>query len=189
MRWEDEMRWWYEIKRLDDHMMWWYEMMRWDDELRSRYEMMIWDDVFLVVLGVCWVDFWSFWGVLGGLLEVLEGLGRLLGGSWGVLGASWGRLGPSWVVRVVLSSTRWAEPRHLGRFWDPKGGQDGAKMEPKSDSRWTKIEDKNDVEKRRSWRSSWSRLGSVLGRLECRLGVVEWGFAPAKLRKTTLLNK
>ena len=42
----------------------------------------------LIVLGVCWVDFWSFWGVLGGLLEVLEGPGRLLGGSWGVLGAS-----------------------------------------------------------------------------------------------------
>ena len=35
----------------------------------------------------------------------------------------------------------------------------------------TKIEDKNGDEKRTSSRSSWSRLGSILGRLGCRLGV------------------
>ena len=54
-------------------------------------------------------------------------------------------------------------------------------MEPKCDPRGTKIEDKNEDEKRRFRRSSWSRLGSILGRLGCRLGVVEWGFASAKL--------
>ena len=44
-------------------------------------------------------------------------------------------------------------------------------MEPKCDPRGTKIEDKNEDEKRRFRRSSWSRLGSILGRLGCRLGV------------------
>ena len=46
-------------------------------------------------------------------------------------------------------------------------------MEPKCDPRGTKIEDKNEDEKRRFRRSSWSRLGSILGRLECRLGAPE----------------
>ena len=45
-------------------------------------------------------------------------------------------------------------------------------MEPKCDPRGTKIEDKNEDEKRRFRRSSWSRLGSILGRLGCRLGVI-----------------
>ena len=45
-------------------------------------------------------------------------------------------------------------------------------MELKLDPRRTKIEDKNGDEKRRSSRSSWSRLGSILGRLGCRLGVI-----------------
>ena len=45
-------------------------------------------------------------------------------------------------------------------------------MRSKSDSRRTKIDDKNEDEKRRSGRSSWTRLASILGRLTCRLGVV-----------------
>ena len=108
--------------------------------------------------------FWVFWRVF----RVSFGV---LGGSWTPLWRPRSCLGPSWVVGVVLSSTGWAEPRHLARFWVPKGGQDGAKMEPKSDPRRTKIEDKNGDEKRSS-RSSWSRLGSILGRLGCRLGVI-----------------
>ena len=44
-------------------------------------------------------------------------------------------------------------------------------MRPKRHSRRTKIDVKNGDEKRRSRRSSWSRLGSILGRLGCRLGV------------------
>ena len=44
------------------------------------------------------------------------------------------------------------------------------------------MEDKNEDEKRRFQRSSWSRLGPILGRFGGRLGIVEWGFAPAKLR-------
>ena len=45
-------------------------------------------------------------------------------------------------------------------------------MEPKCDPRGTKIEDKNEDEKRRFRRSSWSRLGSILARLGGRLGVM-----------------
>ena len=45
-------------------------------------------------------------------------------------------------------------------------------MKPKWDPRRTKIEDKNEDEKRKFRRSSWSRLGSILGRLGCRLGVI-----------------
>ena len=45
-------------------------------------------------------------------------------------------------------------------------------MEPKCDPRGTKIEDKNEDEKRRFRRSSWSRLGSILARLGGRLGII-----------------
>ena len=44
-------------------------------------------------------------------------------------------------------------------------------MKAKWDPRRTKIEHKNEDEKRSSSGSSWSRLGSILGRLGCRLGV------------------
>ena len=56
--------------------------------------------------------------------------------------------------------------------WKILGAQKGPKMEPKCDPRGTKIEDKSDDEKRKFRRSSWSRLGSILGRLGCRLGVI-----------------
>ena len=88
--------------------------------------------------------------------RLLEGLGRLLGrletvlgrhGSFGVISES---LGPDGL-------------RHLG-------GQRGSKMRSKWDPRRTKIEDKNEDEKRRSCRSSWGGLGSILGRLGFRLG-------------------
>ena len=95
---------------------------------------------FLVVLGVSWVDFWSF--------------GRSFGGSWGGLGGSWAPLGrllgglvPSWVVRVVLGSFLEPAPPYGHPLL---GGPRGAKMEPKSDPRGTKIDVKNEVEKERS---------------------------------------
>ena len=44
-------------------------------------------------------------------------------------------------------------------------------MRPKSNPKRIKIDNKNEVEKRSSGTSSWSRLGSILGRLGCRLGV------------------
>ena len=45
-------------------------------------------------------------------------------------------------------------------------------MEPKWDPKQTKIENKNEDEKRRFRRSSWSRLGPILARLGGRLGVI-----------------
>ena len=64
---------------------------------------------FFLVLEVSWVDFWSFWeglrGVLGSLLGVLGALGPLLddlgsvlaglGRSWAALGRFWAALGSS----------------------------------------------------------------------------------------------
>ena len=107
-------------------------------------------------------------GRLGGLFGVLEGLGRLLGGSWEVLGASWGRLGPSWVVRVVLSSTRSADARHLGRFWEPKG----AKMEPKWSQNRTQDGPKSKIKTRTKKEALEDRLEAVLARSWVVLGAV-----------------
>ena len=45
-------------------------------------------------------------------------------------------------------------------------------MRPKCDPRGAKIEDKNEIEKRKFRRSSWSRLGAILARLGGRLGVI-----------------
>ena len=42
---------------------------------------------------------------------------------------------------------------------------------PKPKTKRTKIEDKIEDEKSSSSESFWSRLGSILGRLGCRLGV------------------
>ena len=74
----------------------------------------------------------------------------VLGGSWAVLEGSWRVLGPSWAVlgrhgslRVMLEPTR-----SLGRV--ALEGPREAKMKPKWDPRRTEIEDKNEVEKRRS---------------------------------------
>ena len=87
------------------------------------------------------VDFLSFWGVLGGLLEVLEGLGRLLGGSWGALDGLENVLGRYGSSKVILEPASPAGPRHLG---PPRR----VKMRQKSDPEGIKIDDKNEVEKR-----------------------------------------
>ena len=82
-------------------------------------------------------DLWGGSGEsFGGSLGVFWGLGGVLGGSWGVFG----RHGLFW---LILKPTGPAEPRHLG-------AQRGAKMRQKSDPRRTKIDDKNEVEKRSS---------------------------------------
>ena len=98
------------------------------------------------------IDVWSFWGCVGsifsrlgaswgGLLDVLEGLGRLLGGLEAVLDRSWAALSRHGSFRVVLEPAGSGDPRHLG-------SQRGAKMRSKWDPRRTKIDVKNDVEKR-----------------------------------------
>ena len=76
------------------------------------------------------------WEDLGGLAAILEGILRQ-DDFWSIVGSIW------------------------GSFWVPKGG----KMEPKRDQKQIKIEGKNDDEKRNSSRSSWGRLGAILGRL------------------------
>ena len=115
-----------------------------------------------------------FWGVLGrflvvlgGLREVLRGHFGVLGGSWAALGGSWAplgatgsRLGPSWVVRVVLGPTRPGEPRHLARFWVPKGAQDEAKIAPKRDQNRCQKRSRKKKLLKIVLESSWSDLGS-----------------------------
>ena len=52
------------------------------------------------------------------------------------------------------------------------GSQKGAQREPKSTPKRTKIEDKNRCEKNTSSRSSWGRLGAILGHFGSPLGVI-----------------
>ena len=103
-------------------------------------------------------------GVLGGSWEVLGGSGGVRGASWEALGRSWSGLGGHLVAR-----------RFLIDFWSDfgvvLGAQRGAKREPKRDQNRTKIEGKNDVEKRCFSRPSWSRLGAILGHFGGHLGV------------------
>ena len=105
-------------------------------------------------------------------------LGSVLGGSWGVLrwsgrvrGASWEALWQSWSgLGGHLAARRFSID-----FWIDFGvvlaAQKGAKREPKRDQNRTKIEGKNDVEKRCFSRPSWSRLGVILGHFGGHLGV------------------
>ena len=83
--------------------------------------------------------------------------------SWGVLGGSWGILGTHGSTFVVLSSTGRVMSAQLAPKRDPTWDQKGT---PKR----TKIEDKNDDEKRSSRRSSWNGLGAILGRSWVVLG-------------------
>ena len=57
------------------------------------------------------------------------------------------------------------------------GSQKGAQREPKSNPKPTKIEDKNRCEQNTSSRSSWSRLGTILGHFGSPLGVIFVDFA------------
>ena len=107
-----------------------------------------------------------------GAREALGGrFGRVLGGLEGVRGASWEALGRSWSGL----GGRLAARRFLIDFWIDfgvvLGAQKGAKREPKWDQNRTKIEGKNDVEKRCFSRPSWSRLGAILGHFGGHLGV------------------
>ena len=103
-------------------------------------------------------------GVLGGSWGVLGGSGGVRGASWEALGQSWSGLGGHLAARRFLIDF-WID------FGDVLGVQKGAKMEPKRDQKWTKIEGKNDVEKSCFSRPSWSRLGAIFGHFERHLGV------------------
>ena len=109
--------------------------------------------------------------VLGGLGRCFGALGGSGMASWAVLAASWGVFGASWAVLgrhgsifVVLSSTRWGSGTQLAPKRDPS-------WQPEWEQKRTKIDVKNEDEKRQSLRSSWSRLGSILG----RSWVPSWG--------------
>ena len=113
--------------------------------------------VLCVVSFGSWVDFWLFGGCLGSIFGrfggsegvlggTFGGLGRLLAGSWGVLGASWGILRPSWSSWVFLVKNGGPDQICPAAFGCPRG----AKLKSKSDPRRSKIEDKNEDEKRSS---------------------------------------
>ena len=89
-----------------------------------------------------WRMFWTSWGVLGGILGGLGGLlvnlGGLLerlGGVLGDLESILGHLGDPW---VALSRFGPNKARRGGRLMFQKG----AKMEPKWDPKYAKIEHK-----------------------------------------------
>jgi hypothetical protein len=101
--------------------------------------------VVLGVLGVFWGVLGRSWGVLGASWEALGGswraLERLLGGLNAVLDLSWAALSRHGSLRVILGPARpYGHP--------PLGGPRGAKMKPKWSPRRTKIDVKNEVEKR-----------------------------------------
>ena len=89
---------------------------------------------FLVVLGL-------LGGSFGGLGGSWAALGRLLGGLEAVLDRSWAALSRHGLFRVMLEPTRCRDGVALE-------GPRGAKMRPKWDPRGTKIDVKNEVEKR-----------------------------------------
>ena len=90
------------------------------------------------------IDFWSFWGCVGSILcrfgaswGVLWRSWRVLDGSWEALGGSGGRLGSilggiesPWVDFVEFRASK---VLCIPTFRGAKGGQDEAKMGPKTD--------------------------------------------------------
>ena len=100
--------------------------------------------------GGSWKVFWSSWGVLGDLLEGLGGLLDRLGGVLGDLGRSWGHLGRPWVAKVVLDPTGPGAGADLCSERGPRWNPNGSQHLQKSNTKRTKIEDKNEDEKRSS---------------------------------------
>ena len=107
----------------------------------------------------------------------LRSLFAALGCSWGSLGHSWATLGRSWdALGRLLAALGPLLGRHvkIDEKSMPKmtdfGSEKGAQREPKSNPKPTKIEDKNRCEKNSSSRSSWSRLGAILGHFGGHLG-------------------
>jgi len=121
----------------------------------------------LAALGPLWVALRPLLGALGLLLGRP---GAPLGPVLGALGGSWGALGELLAAlgTILERSTK------IIQKWMPKmtdlGSQKGAQREPKSNPKLTKIDDKNRCEKNTSSRSSWSRLGAILGDLGSHLG-------------------
>ena len=94
---------------------------------------------FVVVLGL-------LGGSFGGLGGSWAEIARLLGGLEAVLDRSWAALTRHASLKVVYGHVR--ASKSCGAV--PLGGPRGARMRPKWGPRRTKIDVKNDVEKRRS---------------------------------------
>ena len=92
----------------------------------------------------------------------------LLGGSWRLLDRSWPLLGRSWNNMQKPSKNRYQQLPILA----PKGVPNGTQIDPKTDPKRTKIDDKNRCEKNTSSRPSWSRLGRILSRFVSDPGVI-----------------
>ena len=101
-------------------------------------------------LGRSWKVLWGCWGVLGSLLG---GLGGLLGGLGNILGS----LRPAWVHFSRFELNKPGRPGHVGPIWE-------LQMAPKRHPKRTKIEDKNEYEKRNFSRSPRGSLGTILER-------------------------
>ena len=127
-------------------------------------------DVFGAQLGASWAPLGASWAALGANFALLARSWPLLGRSWPLLGRSWDALG------TLLAALGAILDKHqqINQKTTPKmsnfGSQKGARREPKSNKKPTKIEHKNRCEKNTSSRSSWSRLGAILGHFGGRLG-------------------
>ena len=135
-------------------------------------------------MGASWVLFecsWSLFGlVLVALGALLGALGRLLGGSWELLAA----------LGAILERHQKIIKKSMPKMTD-FGSQKGAQREPKSSPKPTKIEDKNRCEKNTSSRSSWSRLGAILGHFGSPLGVIfiDFSFVFKAFRENSRFSK
>ena len=92
------------------------------------------------------------WALLGALGRLLAALGALLAALGAILERH---------AKIIKKS--------MPKMTD-FGSEKGAQREPKSNPKPTKIEDKNRCEKNTSSRSSWSRLGAILGHFGGHLG-------------------
>ena len=99
-------------------------------------------------------------GALGGLLGLL---GSFLEASWEPLGDSWGSLGG-------LLGASWGDVPKKYQKRTPKWTIWGPKMGPRWDPKRTKIEDKNEDEKKTFFKivlkRSWSHHGPILGHFD-----------------------
>ena len=109
------------------------------------------------------VDFWSFgrsfgesWGGLGGSWVPLRASWEALGVSGGRLGSVFGRLGRHGSLRVVF---RARAVLRTPSFGESKGGQDGAKIAPKTDPNRRQKRSRKKMLLKTVLERSWADLG------------------------------
>ena len=95
-----------------------------------------------------------------------------LGCSWAALDGSWGALGPLLAaLGAILGRHVKIDEKSMPKMTD-FGSPKAPQMAPKSDQKATKNRCKKRSEKRTEIRSSWGRLGTILGRFGSPLGVM-----------------